>query len=463
MLDLPFASPKHESKTEAGKYTLTAGGPLIAFHKEIIPAAQAKGNSELLVSQNFYQQGDRYREEGNERFDKYVTDEFLTGVVYGANVVVTNPTSTPQKLDVLLQIPKGALPVLGSKADRQQTHPARAVHHADLRVLLLLPRAFAGGRSRSRIIPCTSRATRRTSARPSRSPSRSCASSRRSTKPRGTIFRNTAREEEVFTFLEKNNLERLKLERIAWRARQDAKFFQRLLTVLATHHIYNDVIYSYAVVHNDAPALTEWLRHRDDFIAKCGPALKSKLLTIDPIERRTYEHLEYSPLVNQRAHRVGPENRIANPVLRGQYQHLLNILAHEPDLEPMDQMSVVYYLFLQDRVEEALARFHAIAADQLPTRLQHDYFRCYAAFYEENLAEARGLAAQYADYPVDRWRKLFAEVAGQLDEIARPSRASRRSSSTSPTARRSRPSSPRPSRRSTSRSKTNRSRSPGKT
>ena len=53
-------------------------------------------------------------------------------------------------------------------------------------------------------------------------------------------------------------------------------------------------------------------------------------------------------------------------------------------------MSVVYYLFLQDRVEEGLARFHTIAADALPTRLQHDYFRCYAAFYEEKLAEARG-------------------------------------------------------------------------
>ena len=136
-------------------------------------------------------------------------------------------------------------------------------------------------------------------------------------------------------------------------------------------------------------ALREWLRHRDDFLAQCGPCLDAKLLTIDPIERRAYEHLEYSPLVNQRAHRVGAENRIPNPVLRGQYQALLNILAHKPALDAMDQMSVIYYLFLQDRVEEALARFHAIAPAALPTRLQHDYFRCYAAFYEEQLAGAR--------------------------------------------------------------------------
>jgi autotransporter-associated beta strand protein len=418
VLDLPFTSPKHETKTDGGKYTLTAGGPLVAFHKEILPATQAKGNSELLVSQNFYTQGDRYREEGNERFDKYVTDEFLTDVVYGANIVVTNPTSTPQKLDVLLQIPKGALPVLGSKPtdskhvqlapyttqtfeywfyfpapspEAGQPFPHYPVHVArnEESVGAAKPFTFHVVRQLTQI-----------------------------DKTSWDYISQYGTEDEVFTFLEANNLARLNLERIAWRVRADAKFFQRLLAVLATHHIYNDVIYSYAVVHNNSEALAEWLRHRDDFIAKLGPALKSKLLVIDPIERRTYEHLEYSPLVNQRAHRVGPENRIANPVLRAQYQNLLKILAHAPGLEPMDEMSVVYYLFLQDRVEEALARFHTIAAAQLPTRLQHDYFRCYAAFYEENLAEARGLAAQYADYPVDKWRKLFVEVAGQLDELA---------------------------------------------
>jgi hypothetical protein len=114
---------------------------------------------------------------------------------------------------------------------------------------------------------------------------------------------------------------------------------------------------------------------------------------------------------------LGGENRIVNPVFRGQYQALLKILAHEPKLDAADQMSVVYYLFLQDRIEEALARFKTIQADALPTRIQYDYFRCYAAFYEEALADARGVASQYASYPVDRWRKLFADVLAQLDEI----------------------------------------------
>ena len=68
-------------------------------------------------------------------------------------------------------------------------------------------------------------------------------------------------------------------------------------------------------------------------------------------------------------------------------------------------------------MDEGLTRFHGIDVKQLPTAIQHDYFQCYADFYESNLADARGIASKYADHPVTRWRKLFGEVTSQLDEI----------------------------------------------
>jgi hypothetical protein len=148
-----------------------------------------------------------------------------------------------------------------------------------------------------------------------------------------------------------------------------------------------------------------------------GPYFASKLLTIDPIELRSYEHLEYSPLVNQRAHRLGSEWRIANPAVLQQYTQLLTALAHKPQLDAMDNMSVVDYLFLQDRVEEALARFKAVDATKLPTRLQHDYFQCYAAFYEGDVAAARGIASkQISSQLPPRWKTLFSDVLSQADE-----------------------------------------------
>lgn len=414
VLDLPFESPKHTTRADNGQYSFTAAGPVIAFHKEIKPAAAAPAQGALLVSQNFFRADDRYREEGNEKFDKYVTEEFLAGVVYGANVVVTNPTSARQKLSVLLQIPRGALPVSGSKAtdshrlqlEPYSTQTLEYFFYFPVPAAQPLPHYPVHVAREEQIVgeakPFTFKVVQQLS---------------QIDKTSWDYISQYGTEADVFAFLEKANIERLDLERVAWRARKSPEFFRKLVTLMEQRHVYSEPIYRYAVMHNIAAPLATWLRQRGDFIELCGPYLDSKLLKIDPIERRSYEHLEYSPLVNQRAHRVGAENRIPNPVLRGQYQHLLDIIAHEPSLDAMDQMSVVYYLFLQDRVEEALARFHAIAPEALPTRLQYDYFRCYAAFYEEQLPVARGVVQQYADYPVDRWRKLFAEAGAQLDEI----------------------------------------------
>ncbi len=207
------------------------------------------------------------------------------------------------------------------------------------------------------------------------------------------------------------------MPRVAWRCHR-RRFFEKLCAYLGSHHVWDDTIYSYALLHNDLATLREWIQHQNDFIAECGPYLSTPLIALDPVERRAYEHLEYSPLVNPRAHRLGNEARIANPAILTQYRALLDVLAHKPALVAADHMSVAYYLFLQDRIEEALARFSRVDANDLPTRLQHDYFQCYVGFYQDNLADARRIAAQYRDYPIGRWRLVFADVTRQLDAIA---------------------------------------------
>ena len=414
VLDLPFESPKHVTKSDGGAFALTAGGPLIVFHRQIQPAAAAKENAGLLVSQNFFRRDDAESEEGNEKFAKYVTGEFLSGVVYGAKVVVTNPGSTTEKLDLLLQIPQGALPVAGSKATDSRRVRLEPFTTQTFEYFFYFP---APGAKPFAHYPVNVARDGQSAGAAKADTFKVVKQLTQADKTSWDYVSQYAGEDEVFAFLDQKNIERLDLEKIAWRARKSAAFFRKVMALLARRHVWSEPIARYALQHNDTPALREWLRHRDDFIGECGPYLDAKLVRIDPIERRAYEHLEYSPLVNQRVHRVGAERRIPNPVFRAQYQALLGILAHKPAMDAMDDMSVTYFLFLQDRVEEALARFHTIKPEALPVRLQHDYFRCYAAFYEEKLPEARGLANQYADYPVDRWRKLFAEVGAQLDEI----------------------------------------------
>jgi hypothetical protein len=416
VLDLPFDAPKHDGKTDAGQFNLTAGGPVIVFHKEVKPSAPA-GNAEhgqLLVSQSFFRAGDRYRMQGNEKFEKYVTFEFLTGTVYGANIVVTNPTSAPAKADVLMQIPQGALPVIASKATDSRSIRLEPYTTKTFEYYFYFP-ATAGDKKFPQF-PVNVAISGATAGAAKPFEFNVVAKLTQVDKASWDYISQYGTEDEVFTFLEQNNLAALAFPRVAWRC-HNAAFFKKLTTFLGTHHVWDQTIYSYALLHNDRDSLREWILHRNDFVAQCGPYFTSPLVVIDPIERRVYEHLEYSPLVNQRAHRLGNEARIANPAVLNQYQNLLAILAHKNTLNDTDNMSVSYYLFLQDRVEEALTRFHGVDPKKLPTQLQHDYFKCYAGFYESNLAEARGVAANYSDYPVTRWRLLFADVTSQLDEI----------------------------------------------
>ncbi len=410
VLDLPFEAPKHTTKAENGQFTFTAGGPCILFHKEIKPVDGDKSaQGQLLVSQSFFRHGDRYRMEGNEKFEKYVTDEFLTGVTYGANVVVTNPTSSRVKAAVLLQIPQGALPILGSKATDSKQVRLEPYTTQTFEYHFYFPAVSAKAGVKFAHFPVNVGGA---AAKPMEF--NVVAKLTQVDKASWDYVSQNSTEAEVFAFLEQNNLEALDLERVAWRCKQ-GDFYKKLVGFMNQHHVGDDAVFSYAFLHNDAAMLGQLLKGDDGY----GPYFASKLLTLEPIELRSYEHLEYSPLVNQRAHRLGSEWRIANPAVLQQYTQLLNALAHKPQLNAMDSMSVVYYLFLQDRVEEALARFKAIDATKLPTRLQHDYFQCYAAFYEGDVAAARGVASKRlagSELP-PRWKTLFSDVLTQTDEI----------------------------------------------
>jgi len=415
VLDLPFEAPKHVTRVENGQFSFTAGGPAIVFRKQLkaIPAADTGG---VLVSESFFREDDRYRVEGNEKFDRFVTEEFQAGVVYGAQVVVGNPGSSPVKLDLLTQIPRGALPVGGSRATLGQFVRLDPYGTRRFEYRFYFPEAATNGAvlphfpAHAAVAAKSAGGARPFSFRVVRQLSRTDTQSWEYVSQQGT-------EAQVFEFLAKNGLAGLDLEKIAWRSRQGAEFHRRLLDVLSARHAWSEPNWRYALVHNHAAGVREWLRHRDDFMGQCGAWFSNSLVRIDPVERRVFEHLDYSPLVNQRVHRFGAERPIPNPVLREQYRRLLDILACKPALDGADQLAVVYFLFLQDRVEEALARFKAIPADSVETRIQHDYMRCYADFYEGRLDEARTVATRYAGHPVDRWRLLFAEVLAQLDEV----------------------------------------------
>ena len=411
VLDLPFEAGEHKIEYDGPRMTLEAKSPLVVYHKEIKEAKESDRETPLLVSQNFFRRSDRYRYENNEKFDKYVTEEFLVHVVYGCQIVITNPTSTRRKLDLLIEVPRGAVPVLNSHYTQGVHVDLQPYNTRTLEYHFYFP---ASGEFAHYPVHVARNENLVAHAEP--------FTFNVVVKP--TIIDKTSWDYisqhgvpgEAVRFLEENNVNRHNLDRIAWRMR-DKAYFLKILKLLDKRHVYNNTLWSYAIKHDYPAGLRQYLQHRGDFLAQCGTYLNSKIVVIDPVLRHSYQHLEYDPLVNARSHRLGKKREILNDRFYEQYHRLMKVLGYRAELDDDDLMAVAYYLLLQERVEEALAFFNRVDSANLETTLQYDYFDAYLSFSTGDLDKARAILKRHADHPVDRWRKRFAAAQSQLDEI----------------------------------------------
>ena len=412
VLDLPFEPAEHVSRVDGSRLILQSKSPLLLVRKEIVPVQRtdARPRSPILVSQNYYRLDEPYRFEGNQRFDAFLTGEFLVDVAYGCRVVVTNPSSSPRELDLLLQIPRGAIPVKRGFFTKGMRVALAAFATTSIDYAFYFPAtcesphypvhvarggelvAFAAA-STLRVVP---------------EPSEIDRTSWHYVSQNGT-------EEQVLAYLDAANLQRTDFAKIAWRM-HDKAVFEKVIDLLRRRHVYTDVLWSYGIRHHDAGVAREYLRHQGRFLARCGMALTSPLATIDPVERHAWQHIEYMPLFNARAHRIGKDHRIMNRHLASQYAAFLRILGDRAELDDADWMSAAYYLLLQDRVEDAMACFSRVRPGCLHTLVQYDYMRAYLDFFSADHAVARGIAERYRDYPVLRWRSRFRDMLNHLDE-----------------------------------------------
>jgi hypothetical protein len=223
-------------------------------------------------------------------------------------------------------------------------------------------------------------------------------------------------DDEVIKFLNQENILRLDLNKIAFRMK-DKPFFERAIKTLRNRYVYNHILWAYAVRHNDFEGLREFLTYADQIVNNCGRYFQSNLLTVNPVERNWYQHKEYWPLVNDRAHQLGPQRKILNPNFFAQYQNLLSVLANRRELTDDDHLVITYYMLLQDRIETALEHFADVSRDRLPAQIQYDYCDAYLDMYRENPNGAAAKAAKWADYPVDLWRNRFKHILSQVNEI----------------------------------------------
>ncbi len=411
VLDLPFDAKEHKSAFDGAKMELAAGSPMILFHQEVKAANfDANAPRTVLVNQNFFRNGDRHRVINGEQVDKYVSDEFLTHVVYGCQVVVTNPTSTRQKLSVLVQVPQGAVPVANAHYTRSLPLDLQPYQTQTIEFHFYFP---ATGEYSHYPVHVAKNEAIIAAATPKRLKVVDIPTT--VDKQSWDYISQHGSNEDVLSFLATQNVLQINLEKMAFRL-HDAAFFKQAIDLLSKRHVYQHALWSYAVKHNDPATIRPFLLHADGLLNECGRAFDSALVTVDPVERKQYQHLDYTPLVNARAHQLGKRRRILNDALYQQYHRLLAVLAHRPQLDDNDRMAVTYYLLLQDRIDEAQTFFNAVNAERLESKLQHDYFAAYFDLFSAEPDRAKAIVAKYRDFQVDRWKSAFAGIASQLEE-----------------------------------------------
>ena len=426
------------------------------FHEEIRAAEPAAGRHadpgqpELLPPR-------RPLPHREQRAGRQVRHRRVPGadVVYGCQVVVTNPTSSPQKLTCCCRSPRARSPC--STATTRAASPSTWNRSTRRRWS-----TTSTSRCRAR-----SRTTRSTSPR-----TNSCWPPRRRSQLEGRreahqdrrkaweYLSQNGTNEEVLEFLKTENLHRIDLEKIAFRM-QDSDVLphgHRVCWPRATSTSHT--LWSYALQHNVPAQIREYLQHADDFVAPVRRVPRQPAADDRP-GGPPHVPAPGLPAAGQRPRPpTGPAPRDRQRPLLQQYHSLLTILSYQRELNDDELMAVTYYLLLQDRVDEALGFFGRVNPDGCRRGCSTTTSRRTCDSSRRNPQQARAIVQRYADYPVDRWRDAFAAVGQQLDEIHGPADTP---SSTRKINSRRRPAWPPRRRASTSRWRPGRSRSATRT
>ena len=410
LLDLPFESAEIASELKADQLTLRPTNNLILFHREVEETAALKSNI-LMINQKYFDINNRYRMEGNEKIEKYLTEEFEINKVYGAKIIINNPSARNRKIEVLTQLPEGAIPMNRSTETMTNLLSLGAYSTTTIEYYFYFP--FAGqfeqypvhvsqsGKLLGYVKPLTFNVVEEPS---------------QVDKTSWMYISQSASDAEVINFLKMSNLNRIDLNLTAWRYK-NASFTKKVLALLSLRNHYHSTSYSYALKHNIRQQAAEYIKF-SRFADQCGTTISSPLLSINPIERFRLQHREYSPLINARTYQLGARRQILNSQFMQQYNEFMKYLSYRTTVSTEDKLIQAYYLLLQDRVEEGINMFKAVKRQNIVEKIQYDYMNAYIQFYLEAPEKAIVIANKYKDYPIIKWRQKFLEVLSQANEAS---------------------------------------------
>jgi hypothetical protein len=425
-MDLNHTAPVQNFTTEGSETQLTlTGGNALLFLKHLKERdAVVDSTNTVLAAQKWFDKEERfeYNLETAQNEEKAI-DFFLTGRVYGSQVVVTNVSSVQQKVQVITEVPQGAIPLIKNdfhqsldlKLNQFSTHTFEFYFY------------FPQKGDFTYCPACVTREGRKVQIQSSALNLKVLDEP-----PKKTELKNIkdilaqGSKEDILAFMRKENITNTKVFNfgdVYWLLR-DEQFYVEALKILREKLIFNPVVWSYSMLHGDVATLFELLALAPEE-STLGLDLHyfNSEHAANSLVLKGFRFLEYQPIFNARFHQLASEGTaILNRQFGETYLRFLKYLFEKRHLvNAEDRLVLTYYLLLQDRIDEAFAVYSGInAADAQPFALQFDYMGAYFDLFKgmPEFAKAKAICERYFDFPVVSWRTMFIEIANQLAEVA---------------------------------------------
>jgi hypothetical protein len=431
---LPFSSDSPLFESVQSDLSVTTQRCALLASSQLLDREFASAGP-IAVVENYLHAEARCEWTDGEWRDLYVTSDFVVGVPYIAQALLSNTTSRVIRGDTLLQVPRGAV-ALGPNFEKTGDVWGAGPRGATLRpsfvlephstitfeYLFYFPSAGnwshfpAHATSDGEIVGAGIPRTMVVSAK-----------SEKIDLDNWSDLSQLAPLPKVLDFLRTKPLGPSQtLSDLAWRMRQ-ADGYQSIVAALELRCIFVEELWAYALLHADAPRLITLLRARrmqspDRLDIGSDGGTATVLNLFDDEDIASYEHLEFAPLVGPRAHAFAGRNQIGNQGLAAQYRAFLQLVAHRVVVTADDQLAATHYLLAMDRIDDAAKSFAAITRDptwsseangrerDVARALPYDYISAYLLIAQGNTAAALSVAQRWQSCRALRWRRRFDSI-----------------------------------------------------
>ncbi|CAD8097055.1 unnamed protein product [Paramecium primaurelia] len=414
LMSLPFQSPKYIQQQIGNKgIELIYPTSALIFIKEI-QEAQVQPNSRIIINQSFF---DPKNEEINEQQDNEEEEDlnyFSIKKVYGCKVVVSNCSAISQTFQLLMEIPNGSIPVSTTFSTKTLTITLSPYQTQIQKYYFYFPKQgdftiYPANISKlGKVIQIAK--------------DKIFQVYDEKTKVNLENINEvllTDNNQDIINYIENKNIFNSKLfnPKLLYHKFNNKVFYNQVMQIYRNRKFYDFNSFAYSLLHNNIECLKELFmtQQAQNALKQYFTHFKCSLFEINQIRI-----LEYYPLIIKRVHKLYKgENNILNVQFRQQYTKYLIYLLEKPQFSTLDKLVLIYYLLLQERVNEAVQVYQQISEEeQKEYQLQFDYLSAYLDFYTgyPNFQKGRDICKKYLSYPVIHWRNMFYEMINLLIE-----------------------------------------------